>query len=135
MIEYSIDYQSPEDAWLTGMASSTIYLEMNSWNVDYLDWQLNVGRDQEHGAWHMVGWAMGLYLVKLASWDSKLVHDDNTVAELWASVMDDNPEMVLERIAEPLRELGLSVVFLDSDQSQFIKRFAEPPTTLGIASR
>lgn len=122
MIEYSIDFQSPEDAWLTGLASSVDYLK-TSWDPDHLDWQLNVGRDNQHGDWHIVGWAMGIYLTKLTQWSPELVADDTAVAELWASIMDDSPETVLERIAEPLRELGLSIVYLDADQSVFVKRY------------
>lgn len=130
MIEYSIDFQSPEDAWLTGLTSSVDYLS-DSWDIDYLDWQLNVGRDETYGDWHILGWAMGVYLVKLTAWDTALINDDQTIAELFASVIDEDPYNVLQKMAENIAELGLTILYLGELESEFIKRYAQTGKTSG----
>lgn len=115
-----------------GLVSSVFYLK-DSWDVDYLDWQINVGRDRAHGDWHIVGWCMGIYLIKETAWNPELVNDDQTVAELWASIMDDSPETVVERIAEPLRDLGLSVIFLSGEDCEFMRRYLQTGLPSGIS--
>lgn len=133
----TFDYVSDEDAWLTGLTTAITSVTPNGqpltveeFQSHYPDWQemqlkMNLGRDETHGIWHIVGWRMGVYLVLLTQWDITQINDDTAIAELWASVMDDDPETVAATVAEPLaHELGIDIVMLGPAESVFFKRYA-----------
>lgn len=134
-----IPFQSPEDAWLTGLTEAIRFavpdgfpLTEEKFKTLYqlgcpeLDFKLNVGRDLEFGIWKIVGWRMGLYLVLMTQWDISLIDNENALAELWVSIMDDDPELVAATVAEPLtRELGVDIVMLGPAESAFLKRFVK----------
>lgn len=136
-MDISIDFQSPEDAWLTGLtnAISTVVPEgfplteeqfkdryREGWKE--IDFNLNLGRELTHGIWHIVGWRMGIYLVLMTEWDISQITDDNAVAELWSSIMDEDPEIVAATVADPLRrELEIDLVMMGPLESSFFKRY------------
>lgn len=136
-MDITIDFQSPEDAWLSGLSEAVKTMVpdgfplreeefkkrySSGWSL--IDFKLNLGRDVTHGIWHIVGWRMGVYLVLLTAWDITQINDDNAVAELWASIMDDDPEIVAASVADPLRrELGIDIVMLGPNESLFFKRY------------
>ena len=136
-LSITLPFVSDEDAWLTGLTTSIAVVVPNgrpltveefqtryqeSWPEQEL--KMNLGRDEDHGIWHIVGWRMGTYLVMLTEWDITQVSDDNAIAELWASVMDDDPEVVAATVAEPLQdELGVEIVMMGPKESAFFKRY------------
>lgn len=133
-----IPFQSPEDAWLTGLSGAILevvpdgyplteeqFKEKYSQGWKSIDYNFNLGRDLDFGIWHIVGWRMGVYLIIMTQWDIALINDENAIAEMWASIMDDEPELVAATVAEPLaRELEVDIVMLGPSESAFLKRYS-----------
>ena len=138
-MDIQLTFQSPEDAWLQGLTEAITITVPNGFPLTEqqfkdryqggwpeIDFKLNLGREHEFGIWHIVGWRMGIYLVLLTEWDITLITDDAALAELWASIMDDDAETVAATIADPLsRELGIDLVMLGPRESRFFKRYAK----------
>jgi hypothetical protein len=91
-------------------------------NLDHLTIWHNVGRDVEHGAWSIAGARMGTYMTMLTSWDHRLVQNFDALDELWATVQDQDPDVVSGRLAEELvTQLDLPVVLMHEGESRFFK--------------
>jgi hypothetical protein len=91
-------------------------------NLDNLTVWHNVGRDAEHGIWSMAGSRMGSYMTILTSWDYRTVQDFAALEELWSTVKDTDPEVVLSRVASELTtQLDLPMVWIDESASKFFK--------------
>jgi hypothetical protein len=91
-------------------------------NLDNLTVWHNVGRDAEHGIWSMAGSRMGSYMTMLTDWDYRTVQDFGALEELWATVKDTDPEIVLSKVAEELStQLDLPMVWIDAPTSKFFK--------------
>jgi hypothetical protein len=81
-----------------------------------------VGRDVEHGAWAIAGARQGTYMTMLTNWDYTQVQWFDSLAELWDTVKDTEPELVLGRVAEELStQLDLPMVWYDEEASKFFK--------------
>jgi hypothetical protein len=91
-------------------------------NLDNLTVWHNVGRDAEHGIWSMAGSRMGSYMTMLTDWDYRTVQDFAALEQLWDTVKDTDPEIVLSKVAEDLgTQLDLPMVWFDEPTSKFFK--------------
>jgi hypothetical protein len=91
-------------------------------NLDNLTIWHNVGRDAEHGIWSMAGSRMGSYMTMLTGWDYRTVQDFAALEQLWTTVKDTDPEVVLSRVASELAtQLDLPMVWIDESASKFFK--------------
>jgi len=92
-------------------------------NLDHLTIWHNVGRDVEHGIWAIAGARMGTYMTMLTAWDYIQVQDWNSLAALWDTVKDSNPEILAGRVAEDLvSQLDLPINNLGENESAFFKQ-------------
>lgn len=92
-------------------------------NLDHLTIWHNVGRDVEHGIWAIAGARMGTYMTMLTAWDYTQVQDWNSLAALWDTVKDSNPELLAGRVAEDLvSQLDLPINNLGENESAFFKQ-------------
>ena len=91
-------------------------------NLDHLTIWHNVGRDVEHGAWAIAGARQGTYMTMLTNWDYRQVQDFDSLAEIWFTVKDHDPEVVSGRVADDLiNQLDLPIVAMDREESKFFK--------------
>jgi len=134
-----LNYFSPEDAWLSSFTKTIDLLVDNTpitqevfkeklKNDEYRDLilDINVGRDTEYGIWSMLGARMAIYMTLLTDWDISLVNDNESIAEIWVSIEDQDPEIVAARVAEGLVEqLDLTIVNLYEDESKFFKSYLQ----------
>jgi len=91
-------------------------------NLDHLTIWHNVGRDVEHGIWAIAGARMGTYMTMLTQWDHKQVQWFDSLAELWNTVKDSDPELVAGRVAEDLAtQLDLPITMMNAPESAFFK--------------
>jgi hypothetical protein len=91
-------------------------------NLDHLTIWHNVGADVEYGLWAIAGSRMGTYMTMLTEWDHRLVQNFDALAELWATVADQDPELVANRVAEDLAtQLDLPMMTMFAEQSRFFK--------------
>jgi hypothetical protein len=91
-------------------------------NLDNLTIWHNVGRDAEHGIWSMAGSRMGTYMTMLTDWDYRAVQDFAALEQLWDTVKDTDPEILLGKVAEELStQLDLPMVWFDASGSKFFK--------------
>ena len=91
-------------------------------NLDHLTIWHNVGRDVEHGAWAIAGARQGTYMTMLTNWDYRQVQDFDSLAEIWLTVKDHDPEVVSGRVADDLiNQLDLPIVAMDREESKFFK--------------
>ena len=93
-------------------------------NLDHLTIWHNVGRDVDNGAWAIAGSRMGTYMTMITpQWDYRTVQDFAELEKLWATVKDENPEMVAGRVAEDLAtQLDLPMVTMLGPESRFFKQ-------------
>ena len=93
-------------------------------NLDHLTIWHNVGRDVDNGAWAIAGSRMGTYMTMITpQWDYRAVQDFAELETLWATVKDENPEMVAGRVAEDLAtQLDLPMVTMLGPESRFFKQ-------------
>jgi hypothetical protein len=93
-------------------------------NLDHLTIWHNVGRDVDNGAWAIAGSRMGTYMTMITpQWDYRAVQDFAELENLWATVKDDNPEMLAGRVAEDLAtQLDLPMVTMLGLESKFFKQ-------------
>ena len=93
-------------------------------NLDHLTIWHNVGRDVDNGAWAIAGSRMGTYMTMITpQWDYRTVQDFAELEKLWATVKDENPEMLAGRVAEDLAtQLDLPMVTMLGPESRFFKQ-------------
>jgi len=92
-------------------------------NLDHLTIWHNVGRDVDHGIWAIAGSRMGTYMTMITpQWDYRTVQDFSALEELWATVKNQDPELLAGHVSEPLVEqLDLPVNMLGPNESRFFK--------------
>ena len=91
-------------------------------NLDHLSIWHNVGADVDYGLWAMAGSRMGTYMTMLTNWDYHGVQDFAVLEDLWATVADHDPELVVNRVAEDLnQQLDLPMMGMFAEQSRFFK--------------
>jgi hypothetical protein len=92
-------------------------------NLDHLTIWHNVGRDVENGIWAMAGSRMGTYMTMITpTWDYRTVQDFSALEELWATIKNQDPELLAGHVGEPLVEqLDLPINMLGSKESEFFK--------------
>jgi hypothetical protein len=83
-------------------------------------WQ-TVGADADNGFWAIYGARLGTYMIMLEGWDHRQVQDFDTLAMLWKSFEQDGPDQCTG-VGDALRtRLGLPIVDMDPEESQFFK--------------
>ena len=91
-------------------------------NLDHLTIWHNVGADVDYGLWAIAGARMGTYMTMLTEWDHQQVQSFDALEELWATVLDQDPEILANRVAEDLStQLDLPVMTMFAEQSRFFK--------------
>jgi hypothetical protein len=92
-------------------------------NLDHLTIWHNVGRDVDNGIWAIVGSRMGTYMTMITpTWDYRQVQSFDTLAELWETVKDSNPEILAGRVADELvTQLDLPITMMNEAESRFFK--------------
>jgi hypothetical protein len=95
-------------------------------NLDNLMIWHNIGADSENGLWAIAGARQGTYMTMLTNWDWTKVRDFDELSELWLTVKDYDPTVVIGRVAEDLtQQLDLPVCLFDQEQSKFFKHHLE----------
>jgi len=70
----------------------------------------------------MAGARQGTYMTMLTNWDYKLVQDFDALAEIWATVKDNQPRILGNLIGPEIgTQLDLPMAILESEQSAFFK--------------
>lgn len=91
-------------------------------NLDHLTVWHNVGADVDYGLWAIAGARMGTYMTMLTDWDYRLVQSFDALEELWATVAEQDPELLANRVAEDLAtQLDLPMMSMFAEQSRFFK--------------
>ena len=91
-------------------------------NLDHLTIWHNVGSDVDYGLWAIAGSRQGTYMTMLTEWDHKQVQWFDALEEIWATVRDQDPEILANRLAEELAtQLDLPMMSLFPEQSKFFK--------------
>jgi hypothetical protein len=91
-------------------------------NLDHLTIWHNVGADVDYGLWAIAGSRMGTYMTMLTDWDYRLVQSFDALEELWNTVLDQDPELLANRVAEDLAtQLDLPMMTMFAEQSRFFK--------------
>ena len=91
-------------------------------NLDHLTIWHNVGADVDYGLWAIAGARQGTYMTMLTEWDHRQVQNFDALEELWSTVMDQDPELLSNRLAEELSaQLDLPVMTMFAEQSRFFK--------------
>ena len=91
-------------------------------NLDHLTVWHNVGADVDYGLWAIAGARMGTYMTMLTEWDHQQVQSFDALEELWATVSNQDPEILANRVAEDLTtQLDLPIMTMFAEQSRFFK--------------
>jgi hypothetical protein len=92
-------------------------------NLDHLTIWHNVGRDVDNGIWAMAGSRMGTYMTMITpTWDYRAVQDFSALEELWATVKNQDPDLLAGHVGEPLVEqLDLPINMIGPTESEFFK--------------
>jgi hypothetical protein len=92
-------------------------------NLDHLTIWHNVGRDVDNGIWAIAGSRMGTYMTMITpQWDYRTVQDFSALEDLWATVKNQDPELLAGHVGEPLVEqLDLPVNMIGPAESKFFK--------------
>lgn len=91
-------------------------------NLDHLTIWHNVGADVDYGLWAIAGSRMGTYMTMLTDWDYCLVQSFDALEELWSTVVDQDPELLANRVAEDLStQLDLPMMTMFAEPSRFFK--------------
>jgi hypothetical protein len=81
-----------------------------------------VGADVDYGQWSIAGSRMGTYMTMLTEWDHRQVQNFDALEDLWSTVINQDPELVANRVAEELVvQLDLPVMTMFAEQSRFFK--------------
>lgn len=98
-------------------------IRVHSKNLDNLTIWHNVGADVDYGEWAIAGSRMGTYMTMLTQWDHTQVQDFDALEKLWATVENEQPRLVANRVATELNtQLDLPMIILESEQSAFFKQ-------------
>ena len=96
---------------------------VHSKNLDNLTIWHNVGADVEYGEWAIAGSRMGTYMTMLTAWDHTAVQDFDALQKLWATVENEQPRLLANRLATELNtQLDLPMIILENEQSAFFKK-------------
>ena len=87
-------------------------------NYDHLCIWQSVGRDVENGEYAIQGAQLGTYMTMLTDWDYTEVQDFDALKRIWKNINDATYNGVTEKLRN---QLGLPIVELDVEQSQFFK--------------
>jgi hypothetical protein len=91
-------------------------------NLDNLTIWHNVGADVDYGYWAIAGARQGTYMTMLTNWDYLQVQSFDSLAELWKTVENEQPEHVSNNIANELHtQLDLPMHMLTEEASKFFK--------------
>ena len=91
-------------------------------NLDHLTVWHNVGADVDYGLWSIAGSRMGTYMTMLTEWNYRQVQSFDALEELWSTVVDQDPELLANRVAEDLAtQLDLPIMSMFAEQSRFFK--------------
>jgi hypothetical protein len=91
-------------------------------NLDHLTVWHNVGADVDYGLWAIAGSRMGTYMTMLTEWNYRQVQSFDALEELWSTVVDQDPELLANRVAEDLaNQLDLPMMTMFAEQSRFFK--------------
>jgi hypothetical protein len=91
-------------------------------NYDHLCIWQTVGADADNGFWAIYGARLGTHLMMLQDWDYRQVQDFDLLQSLWSTYQDHEADQCTS-IGDELRtRLGLPIVDMDSDASQFFKQ-------------
>jgi hypothetical protein len=91
-------------------------------NLDHLTVWHNVGADVEYGIWAIAGSRMGTYMTMLTDWNYRQVQNFDALEKLWATVVEQDPELLANRVADDLTtQLDLPMMSMFAEQSQFFK--------------
>jgi hypothetical protein len=91
-------------------------------NLDHLTIWHNIGADVDYGLWAIAGARMGTYMTMLTDWDYRLVQSFDALEELWSTVVDQDPELLANRLAEDLTtQLDLPIMSMFAEHSSFFK--------------
>ena len=91
-------------------------------NLDNLTIWHNVGADVDYGYWAIAGARQGTYMTMLTNWDYLQVQNFDALAELWRTVEHEQPEHVINNIANELHtQLDLPMHMLTVEASEFFK--------------
>ena len=94
---------------------------VHSRNYDHLCIWQTVGADADNGFWSIYGARLGTFMIMLEGWNYKEVQDFDVLAKLWESFKNDGPDQC-RGVGDALRtRLGLPIVDMDADESQFFK--------------
>ena len=93
-------------------------------NLDHLTIWHNIGRDIENGIWSILGARMGTYMTMITpEWDYRQVQSFDALQDLYASIVDHDPEQIAARVAEDLvAQLDLPITMMNEKESSFFKR-------------
>ena len=95
---------------------------VHSRNYDHLCIWQSVGADVENGFWAMYGARLGTFMIMIEGWNYREVQDFDVLAKLWESFKNDDVDQC-HSVGDILRKrLGLPIVDMDPEQSQFFKR-------------
>jgi hypothetical protein len=95
---------------------------VHSRNYDNLCIWQTVGADADNGFWAIYGARLGTYMTMLDDdWDYKLVQDFDELARLWDLCQYDGPDNCKEYGNILRTQLGLPIVDMDPEESQFFK--------------
>lgn len=94
---------------------------VNNRNYDHLSIWQTVGADVDNGFWAIYGARLGTSMIMLEEWDHRQVQDFDVLAQLWDSFKQDGPDQC-RSVGDTLRtRLGMPIVDMDQDESQFFK--------------
>ena len=134
---YSVTYPNatPFQAWRAGFREGVkmaldrgakisvqdFELRVHNRNYDHLCIWQTVGADVDNGFWAIYGARLGTYMMMLEGWDHRQVQDFDTLAMLWRNFEQDGPDQC-RSVGNSLRtKLGLPIVDMDAEESQFFK--------------
>ena len=135
---YSTTYpnQTPFQAWRAGFREgvkmcldrgtkpelSEFKQRVHNRNMDRLTIWQSVGADDPNGFWSIYGARMGTYMTMLDSdWDYTSVQDFDELERLWQLCQYDNADNCTEYGNILRRQLGLTIVDMDPEDSAFFK--------------
>jgi len=102
---------------------------MSTWrNIEYLNIWHSIGTDVEHGGWCTYGARMGTYMLMLdPTWDYTQVQSFDALGQIFEQVNSQTPQQRRDHYlfisAEIKNKLGLPVIHMGPEQSEFWKRY------------
>jgi len=117
-------------------ALSDFQRSIHNRNLDNLVIWQSVGADVEHGFWAIYGARCGTHKTMLTDWDYTQVQDFDELQRMWSVYQNHGPDECNE-LGDQLRtRLGLEIVNMDPEHSEFFKRhYRSNFTNKGIMTR